>query len=137
MFAVARTWDAMTCRRWAGVLRGSKGAAAGRRRVRFCGCKAVFRQYTGGAPWQTQTRGKFLDVIARSEATWQSASLRQHEMKSNTLGESEKHYEFALRIANLQSFSAETRIAAPVCALVRNDMLKTGRCQRLQERGTQ
>ena len=80
------------------------------------------------------TRGKFQHVIARSEATWQSASLRQHEMKSNTLGESEKHYEFALRIANLQSFSAGTRIAAPVCALVRNDMLKEEACVRLQGR---
>ena len=28
----------------AGVLRGSKGAAAGRRRVRFCGCKDAFRR---------------------------------------------------------------------------------------------
>ena len=31
-------------------------------------------------------------------------------------------------------FSAGKRIATPVCALVRNDMLKTGRCQRLQGR---
>ena len=48
---------------------------------------AVARTLSGSAPWQTQTRGKFLDVIARSEATWQSVLLRQHEMKSNTLGE--------------------------------------------------
>ena len=40
--------DAMTCR--------------GRIGVR--GCKDAFRQYTGGAPWQTQTRGKFLPAIA-------------------------------------------------------------------------
>ena len=49
----------------------------------------------------------------------------------------ESAYEFALRIANLQSFSAGTRIAAPVCALVRNDMLKEEACVRLQERGSQ
>ena len=35
--------------------RGSKGAAAGRRRVRFCGCKDAFRQYTGGAPANADT----------------------------------------------------------------------------------
>ena len=71
--------------------------------------------------------------------------------ESSTLGESEKCYEFALRITNLQSFSAGKRIATPVCALVRNDMQKEGRvrgcknvarndmlkeeaCQRLQGR---
>ena len=60
--------------------------------------------------------------------------LRQGMTESSTLGESEKHYEFALRIANLQSFSAGTRIAAPVCALVRNDMLKEEACARVQGR---
>ena len=44
---------------------------------------AVARTLSGSAPWQTQTRGKFLDVIARSEATWQSASLRQGIAKSS------------------------------------------------------
>ena len=34
-----------------------------------------FRQYSGSALWQTQAPGKFLHVIARSEATWQSVLL--------------------------------------------------------------
>ncbi len=60
--------------------------------------------------------------------------LRQHEMKSNTLGEYEKHCEFAPMAANFPGISAGKRIAAPVCALARNDMQKTGSCQRLQGR---
>ena len=50
--------------------------------------------------------------------------------KANT----EKCYGFALGITNLQSFSAETRIATPVCALARNDMLKAVTRLRVQER---
>ena len=42
--------------------------------------------------------------------------------------------EFALSTTDLPGISAGKRIATPVCALVRNDMLKTGRCQRLQGR---
>ncbi len=42
--------------------------------------------------------------------------------------------EFALSTTDLPGISAGTRIATPVCALARNDMLKTGRCQRLQGR---
>ena len=61
--------------------------------------------------------------------------LRQHNMKSNTLGEYEKRNEFALSITGLASFSARTRIAAPVCALVRNDMQKLVTRLRLQGRG--
>ena len=55
--------------------------------------------------------------------------------KSNPLGEYEKHYEVALSTTTLPGFSAGTRIAAPVCALVRNDMQKTGACQRMQVGG--
>ena len=76
----------------------------------------------------------FLHVIARSEATWQSALLRQYITKSNTLGEYEKHCEFALSTTDMSGISAGTRIATPVCALARNDMLKTDRCQRVQGR---
>ena len=62
--------------------------------------------------------------------------LRQHEMKSNTLGESEKHYEFALRITNLQRFPAGLRIATSRggCPAPRNDMLKEEACARVQGR---
>ena len=58
--------------------------------------------------------------------------LRQHITKSNTLGEYEKHYEFARTAVSLPGFSAGKRIATPVCALVRNDMQKAVACQRLQ-----
>ena len=54
--------------------------------------------------------------------------------KSNPLGEYEKHYEVALSTTTLPGFSAGTRIAAPVCALVRNDMLKEEACARVQGR---
>ena len=82
-----------------------------------------------------RVQGPHPTVIARSEATWQSASPAAGHDRKQCFGRiRESAYEFALRIANLQSFSAGTRIAAPVCALVRNDMLKTGRCQRLQGR---
>ena len=160
------------------------------------------RTLSGSAPWQTQAPGKFLPVIARSEATGQSVLLavarnekqhlgrirkalrirpRQHTLahadtcqisachceersdaairspcgsakqKATIPGECEKHCEFALSTTDLPGFSARTRIATPVCALVRNDMQKEGRvrgcknvarndmlkedaCQRLQGR---
>ena len=75
-----------------------------------------------------RTRSKLLHVIARSGATWQSVTLRQDMAKGNTLGEYERCCGFAQSIANLLAFPAGTRIAAPVCALVRND--KFGRCAR-------
>ena len=137
MSAVARTWCAMTCRR----------------KRRCCGCKDAFRQYPGSAPWQTQTPGRFLHVIARSEATWQSvlpAAAQSKEQRLRRIRESA--YGFARSSASLPSFSAGMRIATPVCALARNDMQKEGRvrgcknvacndmqkteaCQRLQGRG--
>ena len=55
-------------------------------------------------------------------------SLRQRITKSNTLGKYGKCYEFAKTAASLPGPSAGTRIATPVCALVRNDRL--GRCVR-------
>ena len=54
--------------------------------------------------------------------------LRQYITKGNTLGEYERCCGFAPKAANLSSISAGTRIATPVCALVRNDRL--GRCVR-------
>ena len=97
------------------LVRGAQGAQ------KFAGCQRV--------------QGPPPTVIARSGATRQSVLLavKQNE-QSNTLGESEKRHKFALRIANLQSFSAGTRIATPVCALVRNDMLKEEACARVQGR---
>ena len=48
-------------------------------------------------------------------------------MENNTLGKYVRRNEFARTAANLPGISAGTRIATPVCALVRNDMLKEGR----------
>ena len=48
-------------------------------------------------------------------------------MENNTLGKYVRRNEFARTAANLPGISAGTRIATPVCALVRNDMQKEGR----------
>ena len=54
-------------------------------------------------------------------------SLRQRKAKRNYSRRIRRSCGFALSIANLLSFPAGTRIATPVCALVRNDMQKEGR----------
>ena len=51
-------WFAMTCKR----------------QKRVCGCKGDFPAVHRQCPGFMRTRGKFQHVIARSEATWQSAS---------------------------------------------------------------
>ena len=134
-----------------------------------------------------QTRGKFMDVIARSEATRQSVLFAAAQNEKQHFGRIRKalricpkDYQFAkflcgaadCHVASLLAmtckrlsrcyvckrvppgqarnrprirlkcyfflpFSAGKRIATPVCALVRNDMLKTVACQRLQGRGAQ
>ena len=96
---------------------------------RVRGCKDAARKVRGNMPGVSG--GKALVRNDTSPLSLRGAkrrgnpySLRQRKTKSSTLGESEKRYEFALRITNLQSFSAGTRIATPVCALVRNDMQK-------------
>ncbi len=67
-------------------------------------------------------------------ATWQSVLLRQHRTKSNSSRQIRRSCEFALSTTDLPGISAGMRIATPVCALARNDMQKTGSCQRLQGR---
>ena len=86
----------------------------------------------------------FLHVIARSEATGQSASpcvCHCEERSDGTIripcgsakrtavlwANAGKCNEFALSTTDLPGISAGTRIATPVCALVRNDMQKEGR----------
>ena len=61
-------------------------------------------------------------------------SLRQHTAKRHYSRRIRRSCKFALSIANLQSFPAGKRIATPVCALVRNDMQKTGTYSRVQGR---
>ena len=84
---------------------------------------------------QPQGRCRLQHVIARSEATWQSVLLAAVQNKKQYLGRIRKSaYEFARSSTKLPGFPAGTRIAAPVCALVRNDMQKEVRSLRLQER---
>ena len=71
-----------------------------------------------------RVQGRPPSVIARSEATWQSASPAAAQAKRNYSRRIRRSCGFALSIANLLSFPAGTRIATPVCALVRNDMQK-------------
>ena len=65
------------------------------------------------------------DVAIRTPC---SSTKRKAILKANT----EKCYGFARSSTNLSGFSAGKRIAAPVCALVRNDMQKTEALLRLQ-----
>ena len=97
-----------------------------RRRVRSCPCSAFLRR---------KHTASLCMSLRGAQRRGNPYSLRQHKTKSNTLGKSEKRHEFAQTAANLPGIPAGMRIAAPVCALVRNDMLKAARCQRLQERG--
>ena len=94
---------------------------------RVRGCKDAFRQHPGNAPKLCKHAASLWMSLRGAKRRGNPYSLRQRKTKSSTLGESEKRYEFALRITNLQSFSAGMRIATPVCALVRNDMQKEGR----------
>ena len=106
-----------------------RGARKVRRgRGRGCGCKDAFRQ----CPGIMRTRGKLLHVIARSGATWQSASPAAAQAKRNYSRRIRSHCEFAQSSTCLIDIPAGTRIAAPVCALVRNDRL--GRCVRTRGR---
>ena len=111
-------WFAMTCKYLQGV----------------SVCKDAFLAANRQCPGITRAGGKFLHVIARSEATWQSVTLRKGIAKSSTQGEFVRRHELARSSTNLLGFPAGTRIATPVCALVRNDMQILARCQRLQGR---
>ena len=151
MCAGVRTWGAMTCRRQKRVC-GCKALVRNdtsppchceersdvairvpaenakkkqhlrriRRRLRIC---------PGSASLQCEHAASFCMSLRGAKRRGNPHLLRQHEMKSNTLGESEKHDEFALSTTDLPGSSAGMRIATPVCALVRNDRL--GRCVRI------
>ena len=110
MSACARTLFTMTCRR----------------RQRVCSCKGAGRDDTFPL-CHCEERS---DVAIRNScgSAKRTAVLWANAGKCN---------EFALSTTNLPGFSAGTRIAAPVCALVRNDMQKTERRLRLQGRGAQ
>ena len=88
-------------------------------------------------PQIMQTRGKFMDVIARSEATWQSVLFAAAQNEKQHLGRIRSSLRVRLKCYFSLPFPAGRTDATPVCALVRNDMLKTVACQRLQGRGAQ
>ena len=104
-------WFAMTCRRGQGV----------------CGCKDVICNNMQRGARCLRVQGRPPSVIARSEATWQSASPAAAQAKRNYSRRIRRSCGFALGIANLLGFPAGLRIATPVCALVRNDMQKGGK----------
>ena len=83
-----------------------------RRRLRAC---LVVR------PCKRGHAANFCMSLRGAERRGNPYSLQYHKTKRNTLGKYEKHDEFALSTTDLPGFSAGTRIAAPVCALVRND----------------
>ena len=92
-------------------------------------CLRVQGRFPAVPPGKRRHAANFWMSLRGAERRGNPYSLRQRKTKSSTLGESEKRYEFALRITNLQSFSAGTRIATSRggCPAPRNDMQKEGR----------
>ena len=84
----------------------------------------------------TQAPGKSLHVIARSAATWQSVLLAVQHRRKQYLRRIRSRLQIRPKAHLSLPFPAGTRIATPVCALVRNDMQKTGTRQRMQGGGT-
>ena len=85
---------------------------------------------------QTLTRSKFQHVIARSVATGQSVLLAVQHHRKQYFGRIRKMLRIRPKAHLSLPFPAGMRIATPVCALVRNDMQKTGTRQRMQGGGT-
>ena len=98
------------------------------------GAKAIFRQYTGSALVLCGHAASFSMSLRGAKRRDNPHLLRQHKAKRHYSRRIRRSCGFALSIANLQSFPAGMRIATPVCALVRNDMQKTGTYSRVQGR---
>ena len=75
---------------------------------------------------------RFLHGIARSAATLQSVLLAAHQRRKQYFGRIRKRLRIRPKAHLSLPFPAGMRIATPVCALVRNDMQKTGTRQRVQ-----
>ena len=105
MSAVARTWDAMTCRR----------------RWRVSSCKDAFRQYTGSAQVLCGQAASFCMSLRGAKRRGNPHLLRQHKTMRKYLRRIRRSCEFALSAAYCSVLLQGERIAAPVCALVRND----------------
>ena len=101
-------------------------AVAQNEKQRLWQIRSCLRTHPGTTLLHPRTPAHLLHVIARSEATWQSVTPAAAQSKEQRLRRiRESAYGFARSSASLPSFSAGKRIAAPVCALVRNDMQKT------------
>ena len=73
-----------------------------------------------------------MHVIARSEATGQSVPLAAQHYKKEHPGQIRSASRIRPNRRNLAGRPAGMRIATPVCALARNDMLKTERFLRVK-----
>ena len=77
-------------------------------------------------------------VIARSRATWQSASPAVAQSRKQRLRRiRESVTNLPKQQPTCQASLRGKRIATPVCALARNDMLKAGTCARAKDTGLQ
>ena len=94
---------------------------------RVRGCKDVGRKVRGNMPGVSGGKAP-----VRNDMQKIVALLRVQEGACR--GKPATAHEFALSATFPYLSLRGERIATPVCALVRNDMLKTGRCQRLQGR---
>ena len=97
------------------------------------------RESVTNLPWHhaVATAGScmFLHVIARSGATWQSASPAVAQSRKQRLRRiRESVTNLPKQQPTCQASLRGKRIATPVCALVRNDMLKAVTRLRVQER---
>ena len=131
-------WFAMTCRRrWR--VSGCKDVCAMtcRNMRRECDCKGVSSSTPAVRSCTRAHLPTFCMSLRGAKRRGNPFSLQWGRTKSNTLGEYARRNEFALSPTSLPGFPAGTRIATPVCALVRNDMQKAGALLRLQGGGLQ
>ncbi len=82
---------------------------------------------SGSASLQREHAASYCMSLRGAKRRDNPFSLQYHKTENNTLGKYVRRNEFARTAANLLGISAGTRIATPVCALVRNDMQKEGR----------
>ena len=120
--------------KWCGFVPVVRPCSANTRKVIACHCEErsdgtirIPRRERGTLHPCPGVRTPTRPVIARSEATWQSVSPAAAHNEKQHLGRIRSSLRIRLKCYFSLPFSAGTRIATPVCALVRNDMLKEGR----------
>ena len=94
---------------------------------RFGQIRGRLRACPGSASLQREHAASYCMSLRGAKRRDNPFSLQYHKTENNTLGKYVRRNEFARTAANLLGISAGTRIATPVCALVRNDMQKEGR----------